>query len=67
VLIAWGRPRLVFASVVLGAIVGVPTSLALASVLGAVGGSIGLAAAEASVLVAQIVMILMSRRAVRAA
>jgi len=62
VLIAWGRPKLVFASVVVGAFVGVPTSLALASVFGAVGGSAGLAAAEASVLVTQAAMILAARR-----
>ena len=62
VLIAWGKPQLVFASVVVGAIVGVPTSLALASAFGAVGGSAGLAAAEASVLLVQVAMILFSRR-----
>ncbi|MGO3370914.1 polysaccharide biosynthesis protein [Microbacterium gubbeenense] len=61
VLIAWGLPRRVFASVVVGAVVGVPTSLLLAGQLGAVGGAAGLAAAEGSVLVVQAVMILLSR------
>lgn len=62
VLIAWGKPRLVFASVVVGAVVGVPTSLALAAAFGAIGGSAGLAAAEASVLIVQLAMIVMTRR-----
>ncbi|MGO1838256.1 MAG: polysaccharide biosynthesis protein [Candidatus Microbacterium stercoravium] len=62
VLIAWGLPKLVFASVVVGAVVGVPTSLLLASQLGAVGGALGLAAAEASVLLVQIVLILARMR-----
>lgn len=62
VLIAWGKPKLVFASVVVGAIVGVPTSLALAAAFGAIGGSAGLAAAETSVLIVQLAMIVMTRR-----
>lgn len=62
VLIAWGRPKLVFASVVIGAVVGVPTSLALAAAFGAVGGSAGLAVAETSVLFAQLAMIVVTRR-----
>ena len=62
VLIAWGLPRAVFASVVVGAVVGVPTSLLLAGHLGALGGAIGLAAAEGCVLLVQIVMILIRRR-----
>ena len=63
VLIAWGKPKLVLASVIIGAVVGVPTSLALAAAFGAVGGSAGLAAAEGSVLVSQAIMILATRRA----
>ncbi|WP_221583727.1 lipopolysaccharide biosynthesis protein [Microbacterium sp. G2-8] len=65
VLIAWGRPRLVFASVVAGAIVGIPTTLALAGLHGAAGGATGLAAAEAIVLIMQVGMILVERRKVR--
>ena len=63
VLIAWGKPKLVLTSVIIGALVGVPTSLALASSFGAVGGAAGLASAEGSVLLAQIIMILAARRA----
>lgn len=66
VLIAWGRPKQVFASVVAGAVVGIPTTLILSAQLGAVGGATGLAAAEASVLLVQIAMIAAIRKGVRA-
>jgi len=66
VLIAWGRPKQVFASVVAGAAVGIPTTLILSAQLGAVGGATGLAAAEASVLLVQIAMIAAIRKGVRA-
>ncbi|WP_156758979.1 polysaccharide biosynthesis C-terminal domain-containing protein [Microbacterium karelineae] len=68
VLIALGHPKRVFASVVAGAVVGIPTTLALASAFGAVGGAAGLATAETVVLVVQVAMIvpLWSARRARA-
>ncbi|GAA1744118.1 lipopolysaccharide biosynthesis protein [Microbacterium paludicola] len=54
VLVAYGRSRDLFVSVISGAVVGVPATLILAGLLGAPGGAIGLASAEAVVLAVQL-------------
>lgn len=64
VLVPLGRTRAIFASVVAGAVVGVPLTLVLSSLWGSVGGATGLASAEVVVLLVQVAYALTARKAV---
>ncbi|GAA4777165.1 polysaccharide biosynthesis protein [Microbacterium gilvum] len=61
-LVPLGRTKAVFASVVAGAVVGVPTTLVLSALWGSVGGAAGLASAELVVLLVQIALLVGARK-----
>ncbi|GLJ60690.1 hypothetical protein GCM10017576_08190 [Microbacterium barkeri] len=63
VLVPLGRTRAIFVSVVAGAVVGVPLTLALSALWGSVGGATGLASAEVVVLLVQVGYVLAARKA----
>lgn len=63
VLVPLGRTRAIFVSVVAGAVVGVPLTLALSTLWGSVGGATGLASAEVVVLLVQVGYVFAARKA----